>query len=362
MKQFIEINALSVKQPLGNFYVGIISARDLLDISHADVRRIEKDDIERHIGIQRPLNLSRVKEIKEYVKTFDASFPNSIIISIGKEYISFKNMSENKLIIERNKNAATIIDGQHRLAGFENNPIDNFDLIITIFLDLEREEQALLFSIINTKHTKVNPSLAADLLEFSSIITPAKIAHNIAKTMNSDRDGPWYKLIRMLGTRSELYEGIITQSTFTKEIINLICRNEDLYKIRDIIKKEGRKSLIHHFNRNYEKYIFWNFYVDNKDEFIFKILNNYFTAIKNVFKNEWANKKYILTKTTGYIALMKLFPELFIKGKNDEDLSINFFQTYFEKVKNSLKELVSDNYESGLKGTNRLYKDLSKEL
>ena len=82
MDDHISFAAAEVDQPIGTFYVGVMSAQDVLAISYADVRRIEDRDIEKVIGIQRPLDPERVEEIRQYVKTVDASFPTSIILAI----------------------------------------------------------------------------------------------------------------------------------------------------------------------------------------------------------------------------------------------------------------------------------------
>lgn len=353
------IKILEIKQPIGTFYVGIINARDLFDICKAEVRRMEKDDIENYIGIQRPLNPRRVKEIKEYVKTFDASFPNTIVISINPEYLAPKSES-NVLVVRRDKNAATIIDGQHRLSAFEDSKKTDFELVVTVFLGLEDEQKALLFSIINTKHTRINPSLATDLLEFSTINTPSKIAHNIAKTMNQDKNGPWYQKIKMIGAKSEIIEGeIITQKAFTEEIISLICKKEDLFTIRDNLKKHVHGLILRNsYNYNPKKHVLWDAYTDGADGFIFKALNNYFIALSKIFEKEWANPNYILCKTTGYKAFMKLFRKLYLDGGKEKDLSLEFFKKKIDSIKDNIQRLTSENYESGEKGVRKLAKDL----
>ena len=147
----VKIRVIEIEQPIGKFYIGVVNAGDLFDICSADVRRMEKkDDIENYIGIQRPLDDRRVKEIREYVKTFDASFPNSIVLSLNPAYLENARKpktsdDQNYLLITRNKNAATIIDGQHRLSAFDAFKPSNFELIVTIFLGLENEEKALKF-------------------------------------------------------------------------------------------------------------------------------------------------------------------------------------------------------------------------
>jgi DGQHR domain-containing protein len=361
MPDTIKIKIIEIEQPIGKFYIGKVKAGDLFDICKADVRRIEmKDEIENYIGIQRPLNQQRVNEIKEYVKTLDASFPNSIILSLNSKYlINNTNSDTGELIIERDKNAATIIDGQHRLSGFEVYKPNNFDLIVTIFLDMENEEKALLFSIINTKQTKINPSLASDLLEFSKIDTPSKISHNIAKAMNNDKQSPWFDKIKMLGTKSEIYkEEIITQSAFTAEITKLICKEDDLFTIRDNLKKHSRQKLKELYNYDIDKIIFWDLYTEEKEEVIYKILDNFFRALSKEFPKEWVNKRYILSKTTGYKAFMNLLVNLYNEGKKAGDLSLTYFRDKIRLLKPNLKDLTSDEYESGERGVSRLKKDL----
>ena len=73
---YIYFRCLEVSQPRGPIYVGSMLFSQVLSISFADVRRIEARDIERYIGIQRTLDMKRVEELRKFVRTQDASFPN----------------------------------------------------------------------------------------------------------------------------------------------------------------------------------------------------------------------------------------------------------------------------------------------
>ena len=55
---------LEVTQKGGSFFSASIPASDLVAITYSDVRRLvnEERDVERYLGVQRPLNRSRVKE------------------------------------------------------------------------------------------------------------------------------------------------------------------------------------------------------------------------------------------------------------------------------------------------------------
>ena len=92
----VSFNILKVKQPIGEFYIGGVKATDAIAICSADKRR--KDGLEEYTGIQRQLDQNRVKEIKKYEKTIDASLPNSIILSLNPNSYFLEG---NKIFIKR---------------------------------------------------------------------------------------------------------------------------------------------------------------------------------------------------------------------------------------------------------------------
>jgi hypothetical protein len=68
--------ALRVTQPIGDIFIASLSAQLIQKISHFDVRRVLRDerDVEKYLGIQRPLSPRRVDELKRYVAYADAQF------------------------------------------------------------------------------------------------------------------------------------------------------------------------------------------------------------------------------------------------------------------------------------------------
>src|SRR6202035_2185174 len=83
--QFVSLPVLKVRQPIGEFFIGVLSSKILCEITDFDVRRLVKEEreFETYLGIQRPLNDKRVTEIKQYVTTLDACFPTSVILSVS---------------------------------------------------------------------------------------------------------------------------------------------------------------------------------------------------------------------------------------------------------------------------------------
>jgi len=357
-------------QPIGSYYVGVVPARDLVEVARADVRRLseaakeriaEGDVFAEYMGIQRPLSPLRVREIRDYVRTVDASFPNTIIVTVSSHDVA---VAGNVMQMRRAPEVATIIDGQHRLAGFQNGVSADFDLIVTVFVDMEREEQAYLFATINTKQTKINPSLARDLLDFSTVETPEKIAHGIAKVFNGD-PGPWFRKIKMLGHIDELSAGIITQHAFTKEIIEMYYDSARYHNVvRSTLKEhKGKRGRLATFvQASPARYPFWQFYLEGRDDVVHKILLNYFKAFEEAFPEEWGNPRYILSKTTGYRAIMLELRRLVPVGIGTGSLSFEFFREVALASRARLRErgdsLTVDEFGIGEVGAGKLRESL----
>lgn len=357
---WISIPVMEVVQPLGKFYIGKALANEVIEICSVDKRRKEvNDDLDKYIGIQRELNPARKKEIGQFVLTDDASFPNSIILAVKKG--NFEYDEKHKILkIKKDTTSCNILDGQHRLSGFPIESENNFELILTIFPDLDMEYQAYLFSVINTRGTRINPSLAQDLYAFSNIDTPERLAHKIARVFNVTEGNPWYRRLKLLGVK-ENDEAILSQATFTKKIVELISRNNNAYRIRDILKRNNnnRKALLKEFNY---KMPLWNKYVEKDDKYIYDLLKCYFLAAQSRFKDDWGNKQSIITKTAGYTALMNVLYRL-LEIKLPDEPTVEYFDTYFKKISDgSLKKLTSDNYEPGQGGESQLKKDLLKGM
>src|SRR5713226_4979754 len=158
----INFSCIKVTQPIGTFYIGAIDARDLYEIAYADVRRIQERDVESYLGIQRELSQTRVNELHQYVQTVDATFPTSIIIAVSSDNAIFDDASM-EMRIRRDSGVANIIDGQHRIEGLAEYTKDNFQLNVTLFVDMDIEDQAMVFATINLKQKTMRKSLAYDL-------------------------------------------------------------------------------------------------------------------------------------------------------------------------------------------------------
>lgn len=331
---------LKVSQPIGEFYCCVMKARDLYEISYTDVRRMEKeqnnDDFESYLGIQRELNSSRVKKIAEYIQSVDATFPNSIIVAIDAKFInldggdlsiSYGNKDKGKI--------AKILDGQHRLAGFEdtdfcftsqNNEEVDFEVLVTIFVEADLHTQSQVFTMVNQNQTKVNKSLVYDLESLALARNPTKTAHQIAVLLNSKSGSPFYKRIKRLGVKTPgVKTELITQAAFVDNLVKwtiskqpgldrdiLLGRKKNFIGLKD-------KSLPDNNNESFRKLPFRKSFIDGEDSVIAMNIYNFFLSVQDKWPGSWDsdNKISVLNKTVGFIALIRVLRDIYNKFVDD---------------------------------------------
>lgn len=325
----IKVTCIKVDQPIGRFYITALPARILSQITMVDPRDIENEN-----GIQRPGKNARIKEISEYCSDPDATFPTAIVVSVepGKEAYCLLNEEETSLTIDESQVVGQIIDGQHRLKGLMmSSNIDCFDVPVVFMFNMTPKENAYVFSIINSKQTKVSPSHIVDLLSLTDERSPQKTAHEVAKALNSMQESPFYNRLRMLGYNAPGQDNAtLSQGTFAAQLITLISKNPD-DDARKIKRKETLAADATLPLRDY--------FIDGQDEIILKLMFNCFSAVRTVFPEEYKDsKRFVLWKTTGFSAIIKSFPELYRAGEKNHDLTEGFFEKAFKQVKKLLDE------------------------
>ena len=339
------VQLLEVIQPIGAFYLGVLNADIINKITNINRR-------EENGGIQRRLSASKVKEIKSYCENPDATFPTPIIIALylNGNY-SFDNVN-NILEINGDGPIGEIIDGQHRVAGIgEAYNRSSFNLPVVFMFNLTEEEKAYVFSTINSKQTKVSMSLIYDLFSISENRSPQKTCHEIARLLNTDYKSPFYNRLKMLGTKEGEFSSL-SQGSFINYLIPLLSK--DPVVDMNILKYNPSAKLL-----DDPKLPFRYYFINNQDENIYKILLNLFLAVKSIFPIEWENhNKFILSKTTGYGALLKAFPNIYELGLDKKSLDIDFFKSCLICFKDYLEEeeleLTSSFFPSNGQGQKKL--------
>ncbi len=363
----IKFHCLKVTQPLGVFYVGVMNHEDLITITYSDVRRLESGNEQREVeiytGIQRELSKNRVKEISKYVNMVDATFPTGVILHIEPNDIVSFDPSLGVIELPFKDNLAKVLDGQHRIAGLENfsKGGTSFQIAVTIFIGMELEDQAIVFATINKTQTKVNNSLVADLFDFASNRSPNKTAHNIIRALNQKDGSPFKNKIKILGTAQDSTKESITQATFADALMKLFSK--DIMLDRDTFKRG--KTPDKFSGKDLEYRPLRNLFIEGQDGTIAKIIWEYFSAVSEKWPDAWneITPNLILNKSTGFLALMNLFRELYVReSTNDILVPKTAYLKYFDLCNLKNEDFNRQNFIPGSSGQSVLLARFRSEM
>lgn len=361
------IFALKVTQPIGEFYLASVEAKFLV----GRVRnRPRKSGEEKNVDIQRIFHPTRINQIANFTQDPDATFPTPIILAVDSDTVKQLSFitplsqiiqpSELSADVETPENLVPVpldaankaqmddsvaifsipdtgmigdvLDGQHRILGLEkSSKIDNFQLPIVLMFDLDPEDKAYVFSIINSKQTPVSSSQIYDLFDLAEHRSPRKTCHMVAHALNRDPESPFYNKIKMLGRREDhhVHRVMLSQGTFAARLLDLLSSDAD----QDAIAKKTKKELQPDSTRPLRKY-----WLNDEDEVITKILLNYFRAIRNHFPHEWDDDSgaYLIRKSVGYTGFIKLLKQLLPEMQQQKSLSYDAFNAKLGELKSNL--------------------------
>lgn len=370
-KDLFDVPCVPVRQPIGMFFMGAMDYRDLIDITHTDVRRIDGErGFETYLGIQRPLSKKRVDEIAEYVNSFDACFPTAVILSVdGKcaeydektgllrlaPYASETDDEEDESIpLEK---IAKVIDGQHRIEGLKGYRGEaEFQVNVSVFVDIDVASEAYIFSTVNIAQTKINKSLLYDLYDLAKSRSPQKLCHDIAVSLNETEGSPLYKRIKRLGVASpHSLPGAITQAAFVQSLMKYLSRKPQ--KDRDLYIRKKKVPRAEDKDKN--KLIFRDFMIDQKDFDLTDILWFYLSAVSKRWPIAWnsEDRGVMLRRTNGFMALMRYLKHCYLYIGKEVPSEDDFYQI-FEAIELDDNHFTTDNYKPGSSGEAGLYRTL----
>ncbi|WP_373100766.1 DNA phosphorothioation-associated DGQHR protein 1 [Bacteroides caccae] len=349
----MEVKAIKVVQPLGEFYIAKIKARDLLKISTSSVVRYDKEGNLK--GNQRPLDSKRLRAIANFIMSDEMSFPTSILIAanIDQEGKMVENI-DSRWNIQRtdlpdvytliipNKVSSLVIDGQHRLNAFNfaEESCKDIELVCSIFIDLPNPYQAYLFATINGNQKRVDKSLALELFGFDvenepqNTWSPEKLAVYITRKFNFSKGSPLYQKIKLAPLFSELEDlvnkdkWLLSTAAMVEGIMSLISSNPQ--KDRDMLamKKtsiwsDKTRSVLTNNGKPVLRYL----YLDSKDDELYSILEKYFCSVKTILWDN-ATSDSVILKTIGISVLFDI-----LKNILETDGIQESYDSYINKIK-----------------------------
>jgi DNA phosphorothioation-associated DGQHR protein 1 len=364
--------ALKVKQPFGEFYITSIPAIDVLDFTFSDELRYNEE--KELMGSQRKLDeKNRVKSITDYINGNDTAFPNSIILAanynesglieedetirwklVSAEVNQVKNVDslEEKLYfieVPTKLKLAAIVDGQHRVNGFKNatdERKEQLELLVAVYFDLPNPYQAYLFATINYNQKPVDKSLALEQFGYLTQLagpetwSPELLAVFLAKRFNIEDDSPFFNHIKVAPQNDEFLltkdpgdiDWLISTATIVDGILKLITTNpkKDSDELRRMETKDKKRILISRKDSGPLRI----YYLKGNDLLIYQTIFNFFKACEELIFEPQKGKKTYIKKTIGIQVLFSLLKE--ILGRNlddDKNISIDYFKTFIEKIK-----------------------------
>lgn len=369
----VRIKVIEISQPIGRFYIGVMSAGELLDVSFADMRKIE-GDLDQYVGIQRQLKKDRVREIANFVRSIDATFPTSVVLAVKGECAEYLP-EQNILRIHQAEDpetgdaipldsSASILDGQHRVEGLREANALEFQVPVSVFVDADIADQAYIFATVNLAQTKVNKSLVYDLLDYATARSPQKSAHDIVVALDRFSQSPFYKNIKRLGAATPGRSGeTLAQATVVNGILPFISKYPE--KDRYSLAKGKRVSAE---DSRYDETPFRALWVAERDAEIAKQLIEYFDAVREKWPVAWASRERggILPRTNGYRAFIRLLKNLYLREKPSLDLQDPIVgkekvMSYLQKVDLEDADFNSENFAPGATGETALYRVLRKK-
>ncbi|HGO5293563.1 TPA: DGQHR domain-containing protein [Photobacterium damselae subsp. damselae] len=344
MSSFIKEPAIYVSQPYSDFYIASIPVQQLVDVCYSFPAVYGGDVLN---GVQRGINEKRVQDISSFALTENALFPNAIILSANilsnGELVSEDKCwyidSNNILHVPTNEPCASIVDGQHRLAGLkkalETGQLDSdFRVVCAIYMELMPPQQAEIFATINFNQQKVDKSLAYQLFGYDLDSTsreywaPDTLAIFISRLLNKETDSPFYDRVNYGMKKAKYGDGDIDWNISTSTIVEGVCRlisknptNDRYYLHEKKLIKNKRDSLDLGNNPPPLRYL----YLERKDSEIYDIVLFFFSKLKDAL---WKDDTKFMYKTIGIQASFDILK-----------LLISKYGVSLDRIENALKEV-----------------------
>lgn len=335
-----------------------ISFKDIKKIARFTARRapgsdpyaLEEDSNNEY---QRPFNEAHIKEIVKYInnsiKDKDCAleldiFPTPLLISFNCDEnleIDDSNITDIKLPDDY----CYIVDGQHRLMAMiqslnqtnqeKQHLLEEFRFNCIVLLNYDMWEQAKVFADVNFKQKKVNKSLYYDIYGSEPPENSEDywqnaifIAHAIVEHLNKDEESPLYQDIKMLGRG----KGVISQAFLVESLLRHIQTPRGIWYVGKGVPASA-----------------------DKIKCMILETSMYLKTVKKHFKEEWSSEQYIIRKTTGIGALIRLMGYIhrIIQFKNSSNEIIfdeEFYNKEYEKCIDHYIHKISEHKQLFKKG------------
>lgn len=316
----IEVPAIRGTYDNYTMYTFLIAPAQLLPISFVAHRA--KNSKATNTTYQRMIKKSRIDNIRNYIVKERGFFPNSIIVNIDSDSMTFTEeikqsecVSSGRLVLPNQYKTAWIIDGQHRLFSYcGTNEASTSFIPVVAFEQLSYKKQSEIFIDINSKQNKVDKNL---LLEINSEShwdsdkpeewLDALISKCILK-MSRDQLNPLYMRLKSTTeeTGGDLTITSLTSALTKTALFGQIISGNLQYGFLSSTKEDVRENTL---NRG------------------FAVLTGYFQILSTIAETHWKKKggkeKGYLCTNNGITALIIVLRDILRFIDTDGDKLVN---------------------------------------
>ena len=268
----------------------------------ATISRIRRNEDREIVGYQRPEALAHIASIRKYIESPSPMIPNSLVIafkssikfvpiagvkSVREVEVGHIHIPALKSLADEGEVIGWIVDGQQRSAAIRTARVNKFPIPITAFVATTDSEQREQFILVNSVKP-LTKSLIYELLPATDALLPTglarrRLAATILDVLNSDPKSPFFRKIQTPTNP----EGTIKDNTILRMLDHSILDGV-LYGFRDKITGDGD--------------------IDK----MCAMVNNYFTAVRRHFPDDWEKKprQSRLVHGVGIVSLGFLMDEI----------------------------------------------------
>ncbi len=251
--------AVRARQAAGHdVFVFAAPSQDVLKF--AEIERVGRKDDGQLKGFQRHQIASHIKEIRDYLARDDALLPNAVIAAFI-EGVKVKDRGHGVVDVEidaRQSKPGFVVDGQQRLTALSGIDKPGFEVFVSALICMDYNELRQQFVLIN--NTRPLPkTLIYELLPnvegLPERFTSRKFSARIVDRLNFTKGSALFGEIRQHTNPA----GVISDTAMQKFIMNSASDGA----IREMFQLEDREE------RAYE------------------LVNEFFSAVRDVFGPEW---------------------------------------------------------------------------
>ena len=309
MAKTVTVPAMSVSQHAREFFLTVLKARDLVEISYVAIRGQSDEEG----AVQRIFNRERLASLRKFALN-KASYPSSIVLNWTSNNPLSSDEGELEVVVA--PRSAQIIDGHHRVEGLraaidESDDVGDIEIPVSIYVGLDTRECADLFLSINTEQKPVPRSLVFDLygIASESVVDPAAVrARDIAMFLNDHEGSPYFENIKL--PNQPIRKGGIALSTAVAALKPLV-ESKGIFEQIDAVELEVQK----------------------------RIVENFFIALRDKYGERWGDRTNAFMFAAGFAGgidflTLKLIP--ICNAMVPKDFSVSFISSLIEMSSENL--------------------------